>query len=107
MSSLTPGSNRREKDAARDRYDTAKFTDREIEETLEKPGSRSEAYLAALRAERDRRSAAQGQERTPHPSLEELRAMTGEELDAAQICRRCWEPYTVCVCSERKKRPYA
>jgi hypothetical protein len=42
-----------------------------------------------------------------HPSLEELRAMTDEELDAARICRRCWESYAICGCRERKERPYA
>jgi hypothetical protein len=44
----------------------------------------------------------------PKPSaattLEQLRRMTPEQLDAARICRRCWEHYGVCVCGERKVR---
>jgi hypothetical protein len=37
-------------------------------------------------------------------TLERLRRMTPEQLDAARICRRCWEHYGVCVCGERKVR---
>lgn len=54
----------REHVAARDRYDVEKFTDAEIATELgnDPPRQRSEAYLAALRVERDRRSAARSRD---------------------------------------------
>jgi hypothetical protein len=43
-------------------------------------------------------------DRSAATALERLRRMTPEQLDAARICRRCWEHYGVCVCGERKVR---
>jgi DnaJ-class molecular chaperone len=43
-------------------------------------------------------------DRSAATALERLRRMTPEQLDAARICRRCWEHYGVCVCGERRVR---